>query len=70
MTSGEGHDTHSSQSLEKIITLALDRCTFAYLNRTNSEQVQGKRPKTLTWYYMYASLRDACCKDDLELITG
>lgn len=45
MTSGEGHDTHSSQSLEKIITLALDRCTFAYLNRTNSEQVQGKRQK-------------------------
>lgn len=47
MTSGEGHDTHSSQSLEKIITLALDRCTFAYLNRTNSEQVQGKRQKHL-----------------------
>lgn len=47
MTSGEGHDTHSSQSLEKIITLALDRCTFAYLNRTNSEQVQGKRQKPL-----------------------
>lgn len=47
MTSGESHDTHSSQSLEKIITLALDRCTFAYLNRTNSEQVQGKRQKHL-----------------------
>lgn len=46
MTSSEGHDTHSSQSLEKkIITLALDRCTFAYLNRTNSEQVHGKRQK-------------------------
>lgn len=35
------------QGLEKIITLALDRCTFAYLNRTNSEQVQGKRQKHL-----------------------
>lgn len=35
------------QGLEKITTLALDRCTFAYLNRTNSEQVQGKRQKHL-----------------------
>lgn len=47
MTSGEGMIHTAVQGLEKIITLALDRCTFSYLNRTNSEQVQGKRQKPL-----------------------